>query len=536
VIAVTDRSVLLCGTVVVCGAVSLLLPLGRGEATVIAVRTQLVSRAADGGPADGASANPAMTPDGRIVVFDTAATNLVAGEASGAGRQVAAVDLRSGERWLVSAGANGPSWSPTISADGRRVAFVSEASNLVPGDTNGFADVFVRDRDGSVQRVSVAPGHRPANGPSSDPHISADGRYVVFTSAASNLVPGDHNRQPDVFLRDLKAQRTIRVSVTSSGAQANGPSGSPAISADGRVVSFASKATNLVGAAANAVPQVFVRDLPKRRTERISVSTSGRQQNKAVIAPFSQISALSADGRYVVFDSDATNLVPHDTNRRTDIFRHDRLTGRTTLISVSSTGYEGNNDSFAPSISANGRFVIFESFASNLARGRGPRENIFVRDLALGTTSVVNVPAGGGRRAPELVKQLLQRAAISNDGRVAAFTSTAANLTPDPTNGVANLYIRRLTPPHGRLVGHPRPAPRPVIALSADDPLATTFICRLDHHDPFPCPRGSFRLPAGLTQGRHVLRVRAGGPGMLFDPQALTARVTVARHGAHQAH
>jgi Tol biopolymer transport system component len=487
------------------------------------------SRAPGGAQADGASENPALSPTGKGIAFDTSATNLAPGDTNGPVRDVVAIDGTTGQRRLVSGGGNGPSTDPAIAAGGQIVAFVSEASNLVPGDMNGVGDIFVRDGDGPIRLVSVGLGGAPANRPSSEPDISRDGRFVVFTSAASNLVPGDTNGRTDVFRRDLLTGRTIRVSVTNRGAQANDASSAPAISADGNVVSFASRASNLVGHDTNHVPDVFVRDIRRHRTERVTVSTSGVAQNRAVIAPFTQISDVSRDGRFVVFDSDATNLVPHDENRRTDVFRRDRKTGRTELVSVSSTGYEGNNDSFAPTITPNGRFIAFESFASNLARHDGPREDIFVRDTALGTTSIVNVPAGGGTRSPELVKQLLQRPALSEDGTVAAFVSTSPNLVTPDDNGVSDVFVRLLAPPAGKVVKRPRPATRPVVVVSADDPLATDFVCRIDDRSPFLCRRGSVRFPRGLSPGRHVLRARAGGPGMLFDPHPLVVPATVRR-------
>jgi Tol biopolymer transport system component len=491
----------------------------------------MVTRAPGGAQADGASADPALSPTGKAIAFDTSATNLAAGDTNGAIRDVIVFDGTTGERRLVSAGGNGPSTDPALAAGGQIVVFTSQASNLVPGDTNGVSDIFIREGNGPLRLVSVGLGGAPANRPSSEPDISRNGRYVVFTSAASNLVPGDTNGRPDVFRRDLATGTTIRVSVTNRGRQANEASGAPAISADGNVVSFASKASNLVGRDTNHVADVFVRDIRRRRTERVSVSTLGVQQNKAVIAPFSQISDVSRDGRFVVFDSDATNLVPRDENRRTDVFRRDRKTGRTQLMSVSSTGYEGNNDSFAPSITANGRFITFESFASNLARHDGPREDIFVRDTVIGTTSIVNVPASGGRRSPELVKQLLQRPVLSEDGTVAAFISTAPNLVTPDDNGVSDVFLRAVAAPFGKVVRQPRAARRPVVVLGADDPLATDFVCRIDGRSPFLCARGAVRFPGGLSPGRHVLRARAGGPGMLFDPHALVVHATVTRGG-----
>jgi Tol biopolymer transport system component len=501
------------------------------RATSLPVRTFLVSSTASGIAANGPSSRPALSASGRVVAFDTAAGDLFAGDGNGAVRDVVALDLTTNARRLVSIGldgspADGDSIAPTLDATGTRVVFTSAAGNLVPRDANHVTDVFARDGDGPIVRVSVATGGGEANGPSSEPDISADGRYVAFTSSASNLVPGDTNRRPDVFLRDLVTGTTTRVSVTTAGRQAAGASTTPAISADGRVVSFASTAPQLVPHDRNGLPDVFVRDLRAQRTERVSVGAGGREQSRAVIAPFTQVSDLSADGRYVVFDSDAPNLVGGDVNRHTDVFLRDRLRHTTELVSLSSTNAEGDNDSFAPTISADGRFVTFESFASNLAPGDGPREDVMLRDLAGRATTVVNVPADGSVRKPELVRQLLQRPAVSHDGRFALFTSTAPGMAGGDGNGVEDVFVRALDPPRGHLV-RATSGPRPRVELAADDPAARRFVCRMDRGQLFACPGGrAFRLPR-MRPGRHVLTARAGGPGMLFDPDPIRAVVTV---------
>lgn len=488
-------------------------------ATSLPDRTFRVSLAPDMSQLDGDSGDTSLSADGQIIAFASTASRFVAGDANGAVRDVFTFDVATGARRLISSasgGANGPSRSPALSADGTRVAFVSSASNLVAGDDNGAADVFLTDRDGAVTRVSVAAGGGDANGPSSNPDISADGRYVVFESAASNLVAADTNGAPDVFVRDLQAGTTTLVSVARDGGPGNGASGAPAISAGGGFVSFASRASNLVAGDGNGVGDVFVRDLARARTERVSVDSRGRQQNASVSAPFQQVSDVSADGRYAVFDSDATNLVPRDANQHTDVFLRDLRRRTTVLVSASSLNVQGNNDSFSPLISADGRIVAFQSLASNMAPGDGPREDVFVRDLTQRTTSVVGVADDGSPRAAELVPQLLQRPALSADGRIAAFSSTAPNLVAGDTNGREDVFLRLLDAPQTALVGLQR-GRRPIVDLGADDPLATRFVCRLDAGPLFGCAPGRIRLPAG----HRALRVRAGGPGMLYDPDPL---------------
>jgi hypothetical protein len=320
------------------------------------------------------------------------------------------------------------------------------------------------------------------------------------------------------------------VSVAHGGGAANGSSTGPSISADGRYVTFDSTATNLSSGRQAHAGAVFVRDLTAHRTEMISVSTSGSPQNASVKAPFHQVSSISGNGRFVAFDSDASNLVRGDANRRTDIFVRDRRRHTTSLVSENDAGFEGNNDSFFPTISQDGSKVAFESFASQLATGGGPHENVFVRDLALGTTSVVDVSSTGGRLDAEAVKQLLQRPAISSDGTVAAFETTAPNLAGQ-SGGEPHVFVRLMDAPRGFFVRRPPQrtrSARVTVKLGADDKAATRFECRLDGGTPFACRRGTTRLPR-VRPGRHTLTVRAGGPGLLYDPLALSASFRVVR-------
>jgi Tol biopolymer transport system component len=217
------------------------------------------------------------------------------------------------------------------------VAFSSLASNLVPVDANGTYDVFVRDRQsGTTELVSVDSNAVQGNGDSDVPAISGDGRFVAFTSFASNLVTGDTNGFGDVFVHDRQGGTTVRVSVDSTGEQGNGESGflRPAISADGRFVAFHSLASNLVALDTNGTEDVFVHDRQSGTTERVSLDSAGVQGNNGSFS-----ASLSANGRYVTFDSVATNLVPGDTNGSQDIFIHDRdATGFTSICDPSVNG------------------------------------------------------------------------------------------------------------------------------------------------------------------------------------------------------
>jgi Tol biopolymer transport system component len=245
------------------------------------------------------------------------------------------------------------------------VVFQSFASNLVAGDTNGATDVFVRDRErGVTRRVSVSSRGQQAESASLDPVVSADGRFVVFQSFASNLVAGD-TRSADVFVRDRVAHVTRRVSVGRGGVQTNGKSRFPAISANGRYVAFSSFATNLVAGDTNGLQDVFVWDRVVQVTRRVSVGRDGAQANG-----YSYWPAISANGRYVAFNSDADNLVA-DPNRKDNVFVRDRVVKVTRRVSVGRDGAQGNGHSYSygQAISANGRYVAFDSYATNLVTG-----------------------------------------------------------------------------------------------------------------------------------------------------------------------
>ena len=496
-------------------------------ATVVPDRTQRIS-APDGTVPNGDSANPSVSSTGRLLAFDSSATNLGPPDGNGAVRDVYAFGA-TGERLLVSRApggpaGNGPSTDPALSGPSRRIVFTSAATNLVTDDTNGRTDVFMREGEGPIQRVSLTFDGRQANGESLSADISDNGRFVVFVSDAGNLVPGDTNGVEDVFIRDLAVGTTRRVSVRGRSVEANGRSGTPAVSPDGRFVSFESEATNLVPRDGNDTADVFLRDVSASRTARVSQSSDGDEQNRSVIQPFRQVSDVSSRGRFVAFESDATNLVAGDTNRDTDVFLADRLRGTTTRVSVKSSGVQGNNDSFSPAITPSGRYVVFQSFASNLAPVEGEGADIFVHDRVRDGTVIASVSSTGSPRGPERVRQLLQQPAISNSGQVVSFLSTADNLVAGDTNGLADLFTRVLTPPDGRLGRAPRYVGRTgaTFTVTADDPQAGRVLCSVDNGRKRECGFPTARIPVrGLAEGRHVLRAQVGGPGMLFDRRTI---------------
>jgi Tol biopolymer transport system component len=481
---------------------------------------------------NGPSGEPSISGNSRYIAFASQASNLGAVVGTRRTSNAYVYDFVAAKMSLISStpaggGPNGPSSEPSISANGQTVAFTSSATNLVPGTRPRVSQIYVRSGTGPVRRVSVAFGGQP-DADCSQPAISADGRYVAFSSAADNFVAGDDNAASDIFVADLSLGTVRRVSVSSKGAQANGASVNPSISGDGRYVSFTSTARNLVPRDHNHVADVFVHDTRTGQTRLVSTSTRGHQQNASVAVPFTQVSSLSADGHYIVFDSDATNLVSGDRNSHTDVFRHSLISGTTTLVSQSSLARQGNNDSFSPATSANGRVTAFESFADNLASPWAPNENIFAQDLTTATTLTADVTPQGTARGPELDAQLLQRPALSADGQVVAFTSGASNLVGGDSNGTDDLFIRVLVPPTTTVVQAPPPSTtdrRPQVEFRGSLPLVTSGLCELDGRRR-PCPMGRpFRLPK-LRAGAHVLHAFAGAPGTLYDPHGVTVHFT----------
>jgi archaellum component FlaF (FlaF/FlaG flagellin family) len=405
-----------------------------------------------GNQALGRSLFPSISANGRLVAFTSNADNLVLGDTNN-DFDIFVRDLLTNTTNRVSVDSagnqvNDSSYDPSISADGRFVAFESDATNLVPGDSNSSFDIFVRDLlTNTTTRVSVGSAGNQALGSSRNASISADGRFVAFQSDATNLVPGDTNSSVDVFVRDLLTNTTTRVSVDSAGNQGINDSGLPSISGNGRFVAFSSNVGNLVPGDTNNSTDIFVRDLLTNTTTRVSVSSTGNQGNRN-----SERSSLSADGRFVAFSSDANNLVPGDTNNSRDIFVRDLSTNTTTLVSVSSSGDGGNQDSpNIPFISADGRFVSFRSLATNLVPGdTNNTQDTFVRDLSTNTTTRVSVSSTGNQG-----NDFSFYSSLSADGRRVVFSSDATNLVPGDTNNNTDIFVVDLTNTPGGINNSP---------------------------------------------------------------------------------
>ena len=413
------------------------------EAALVPRTTRRASVKADGTEADGHSETPAISADGQFIAFASSAANLVPGDTNGQA-DVFVQDRMSGELTRVSASstgdeANGPSGEPSMSGNGRYVAFSSSASDLVPGDTNGVRDVFVHDRvTGETRRVSVDGSGLQGDGASSEPALTQDASAVVFTSTSTNLTTGDTNGFADVFFFDLAGSTTTLVTKDQSGGPTDGPSGAPDASDDGSHVVFDSAATDLVDTDTNGFRDVFVRDVPEGTTVRGSVGWDGAQPNGDSSAP-----AYSGDESWIAFESSATNLVQEDTNDAVDVFVRD-VSGQYNLrASVGSWipgpgNTQADGDSTHASISADGRYVAFQSTATNLvAADANDVSDVFVADLGRSQTTRWSVAVdgsqlNGGSALPSL----------SADGESVAYLSNATNAVAGDANGLADAFIR----------------------------------------------------------------------------------------------
>jgi LPXTG-site transpeptidase (sortase) family protein len=403
--------------------------------------TTLVSANLSGGVGNAQSYGPDISADGDFVGFNSLAINLVGDTDSNLTSDVFLRQISTGTTVLVSQAlgggtGNGESIHPTLNADGSQVAFISSATNLVSAtDTNAANDIFVRNMNTNTTRlVSVDTTRESAgNRNSEEPSISHNGSRIAFTSYATNLVVGDANARPDIFVNDLAANTTRLVSVSTIGTQGNDISARPSISGDGGYVAFVSTATNLTANDDNgSILDIFVRNLTSSSTVMASVASNGTQSNGISGDP-----SISSDGTYVAFSSDGTNLVPGDTNNETDIFVRDMVNGTTTRVSVSSEGNQGDDYSISPSISPDGRYIAFESNARNLVHNdtNGSRD-IFVHDMTTGMTTRVSMRTGGIQGNSTSLSS-----SVSSGGTYVTFTSYSTNLATGDSNGFSDIFL-----------------------------------------------------------------------------------------------
>ncbi len=388
---------------------------------------------------------PAISQDGRYVAFWTDANGVVAADDTNNQGDVYVHDRSTNETVRVSIGngnvqGNNVTFNELdISGSGTLIAMTSAATNFVTGDTNNAADIYVFDRGvGAMARVSLSYTGAQANGASSNPVISQDGRFVLFRSAATNLIANDTNAQPDLYLYDRvvnPVSQIARVNVASDDAQSNqeDPNSQYDMNGDGTVIVFDSIGSTLVPNDTNNTYDIFLRDRLSDVTSRISVGANAVQGNGASTSP-----VISADGRYVAYSSAAANLVTGDTNGVTDIFLYDRITSTTTRVSITTEGTQANGKSSQPEISGNGRYVSFASDATNLVPDdTNGVTDIFVHDTETGITTRVNVDSGG----QQAVGAAAPLHSMSSGGQAIAFESAAANLVPNDTNNSNDVFV-----------------------------------------------------------------------------------------------
>ena len=414
--------------------------------------TGRLSVGAGGVQSTGDSSNPAITPDGRFIAYSSKATNIVPGDASVFSDVYVRDRLRGTTKVasLAADGNNGNGYSafeetPAISSDGRFVAFTSGASNLVPNDTNGKVDVFVRDLEvGTTERVSDSTTHVQGDDHCHPPcSISADGRYVAFCSSARNLVPDVVSivEVAHIYVRDRQRGTTEIVDVGLDGLPAWGVGLDPSISADGRFVAFSSSDWLLVQGDSNSDEDVFVRDRLTRLTRLASVSVLGTSGND-----FSHQPSLSSDGLHVAFRSNATDLVLNQPST-SGLFIRNLQSGTTEFLTPEPFRNDVDyGDTYGhPTVSGDGRWVAFSSTVRNLVAGDTNRvRDVFLLDRSSGTTERVSMTWDGVES--DGWSSVISRPALSDDGRFVAFDSRAANLVPQDTNGKEDIFLRDLRP------------------------------------------------------------------------------------------
>src|SRR5512143_261113 len=431
----------------------------------------LISQTSRGQPAEGRSEGPAVDGNGILTAYTSNALNLTSPPQPTFRDQIYLRNITETTSSLVSKGPDGKAgnrnsqpggFAPGISADGRFVAFSSQATNLTADDTNVFEDVFVSNvATGEIELISRGTDG-PANGVSTFARLSGDGRYVVFQSNASNLVADDTNGVTDVFVYDRVDGVMRRVSVGSDGAETDGQSITPTISDDGRYVAFASRATNLVAPpTSGAFEQIYVADWRTQSVQLASVNDQGVPGNAISFLP-----DLTGDGGQVAFKSEAFNLVPNDTNGEPDVFVRDLTANTTQRVSVDDFGNQSNGLSGGPGISADGRFVAFASFASNFVPDDGNGlSDVYVYDrfppgrdqgrIARVTIAIDNFGEPNDGVADFPVS-------ISADGRWIGFASAASNLVENDLNNDFDAFLA-CNPFDAFQCAPPTPTPTPVM-------------------------------------------------------------------------
>ena len=455
-----------------------------------AAETIRVSVSTTGEEADDDDLNGVISANGRFVAFESQSTNLVPG--LDGNNHVLVHDLATSTTIVIDSGPSGlsdaASHEPSISSDGRFVAFHSRGTNLVDlGPFVGPSQIFVRDiHTGEVILASMNNAGQPNDADASEAAISASGRFIAFTTPG-NLTGDDFFGIDDVYVYDRDTGETELVSVASPGVGGDLESGRASISADGRYVAFTSNATDLVVNDTNDAEDVFLRDRVAGTTTRISTGPGGVERNGISFIRSGPV--ISGDGAFVVLESDSDNFIANDTNMAADIFVHDTASGTKTRVSVTSSGQQTDDfrASQRPSISDNGRFVVFDSSSNNLDEAAMEiATSVFLHDRDTGTTVLIPSDVVGS-----------QWPTVSNDGERVAFDSVSANLVPDDTNGRADAFVhdRQTLPPSAvSVVASVLPTSRSVQVGDTASAFAT--IINTGTADGLDCAPG---LPIGMA-------------------------------------
>lgn len=393
--------------------------------------TTLVSRSPSGDPGAGDSTAPSIAADGTRIAFLSAASDLVPEDTNGA---IDAFVYESGTVTRVSLRRNGRQASKgareaVLSPDGLHVALVTSA-RLTAADEDRAADVYVRTLGtGATTLVSSTAREEAITMAARDAAVSDRATSVAFTTTAP-VHRLDRNGVDDVYVKNTATGATPIISLAADGTDADGPSRHASIEAGGRLVAFESDATDLVDPDTNGTTDIFVRDRGSKQTYMVSVSSQGVAGNGPSFNPY-----IAPNGRYVVYESDASNLVPSDDNGHRDVFLHDLATRQTTRISVTSEEGQLDGPSTDASVSSDGHFVVFVSAAPALV-GDGSAQ-AFLRDLLTGATRALSTTADG-----QLADGVSRSPVVSGDASLVTFTSTASNLVPDHTGSFEDVYVR----------------------------------------------------------------------------------------------
>lgn len=421
--------------------------------TIAVTDIERVSTTIAGEQGNGASVDPMFSPDGTKIVFWSDSTNFVADTYGGIDRRydVFIKDLITGAVTLVSINAageqgNSSSAQPMFSPDGTKIAFYSEASNLVADDSGpwpgpGSEDIFIKDLiTGAVVLVSTNGAGEQANAGSYYPVFSPDGTKIAFISDATNLVADDTNGIQEIFIKDLVTGAITRVATNAAGEQGNGSSAQPTFSPDGTKIAFSSGATNLVVGDTNRARDIFIKDLTTGAVIRVSTNGAEEEANQESLFP-----TFSPDGTKIAFSSTASNFIADDTNGAYDIFIKDLVTGAVTLVSTDGVGGHANGGSLYPVFSPDGAKVAFYSFASNLVVGdTNGTPDIFIKDLMTGEVTLITTDGAGGQ-----VTGNSENIVFSPDGTKISFNSDASNLVTDDTNGAWDVFVITTNIPPG---------------------------------------------------------------------------------------